>query len=256
MDKDETTTVDQPQDAGEQDALPANENTDAADNTQQVSDDTTNQPTEGGNEPVPEGEKKVEDKLASFAKGQGIENVSELSEREQKLLKVAYDNNAEFQRTRQKATELEKSVTTQSDEYAEQVAEQTGKDPELLKRLARVEVKETVRDFFDSNPQAKEIEKDLIAELKQRPHLVNDLEALYAVTKSRNEGKIKSEGAQEALNKLAQNQQAAVPTGNATNSNQMTGSKITPQNVDAMVAKMTPEEYQKRLPEINRALVG
>lgn len=206
-----TTTVETP-DAGAQVALPAEAVTQTADVQ------TTVEPSvesEGGQEPVPQ-----DDKLLSFAKGQGIDDISELSERELKLLKVAKDNQAEFQRNRQKATELEKNLVGQSDDIAEDVAQATGQDPELIKRLQRIEVKESVRDFWDSTPQAKQYEAQMIEILANKPHLAGDLESLYAaaLVKSGGIDAVKSQVKQETLRNLAQKQQATAPIGNATNS--------------------------------------
>lgn len=246
---DETTTDEQTVDTGAEQALPETQETTADSSNDVSSSESTN---EGAQEALPEADESA-DKLASFAKGQGIEDVSELSEREQKLLKVAYDNNAEFQRNRQKATELEKSLSTASDSYAEEVAGQTGQDPELLKRVQRVEVRDAVRDFWDSNPEARKLEKEMVQELQVRPHLAGDLEALYAVVSTKNPEAVRSQVKQDTLKNLANKQQASVPTGNATSST-ISSNKITPQNVDAMVSKMSIEEYQKRLPEIQAAL--
>lgn len=199
-------------------------------------------------------EPSEDEQLASWAEKKGLTLDSENTT---KAAKMAREAERAMHQKAQRASELEKSISTQSDEIAEQVADQTGQDPELLKRLQRVEVKESVRDFFDANPDAKAIETEMIAELAKRPHLAGDLEALYAVTKAGDMDAVKSQGKREALQNLAQTQQAAVPTGNATNGAAMSSSTtITPQNVDAMVGSMSAEEYKKRLPEINRALAG
>jgi hypothetical protein len=207
-----TTTVETP-DAGAPVALPAEEVTPTADATTTVE---PSEPSEGGQKPVPE----VDEKLLSFAKGQGIDDISELSERELKLLKVAKDNQAEFQRNRQKASELEKNLSHASDEIAEDVAIQTGQDPELIKRLQRIEVRDQVRDFWDSNPEAKKYESQMVELVQAKPHLAGDLEALYAtaLVKSGSLDAVKSQGKREALTNLAQKQQATAPVGNATNS--------------------------------------
>lgn len=199
--------------AGAQEALPAQEVTQPADSQPTVEPSDT---SEGGEKPVPE----VDEKLLSFAKGQGIEDVSELSERELKLLKVARDNQAEFQRNRQKATELEKNLSQASDDIAEDIAIQTGQDPELIKRLQRIEVRDQVRDFWDSNPDAKQYEAQMIEIVQAKPHLAGDLESLYAtaLVKSGSLDAVKSQGKREALESLAQKQQATAPIGNATNS--------------------------------------
>lgn len=207
-----TTTVETP-DAGAQEALPAEAATPTAEvqATVEPSDES-----QGGETPVPE----VDEKLQSFAKGQGIDDLSSLSDRELKLLKVARDNQAEFQRNRQKATELEKNLVSTSDDIAEDVAQATGQDPELIKRLQRIEVKESVRDFWDSNPQARALEPQMVEILAQKPHLAGDLESLYAaaLVKSGGIDAVKSQGKREALTNLAQKQQATAPIGNATNS--------------------------------------
>jgi hypothetical protein len=209
----EPTTTGETPETGAQDALPAQEVTQPAEVTTTVEPSV---PSEGGEKPVPE----VDDKLLSFAKGQGIEDVSELSERELKLLKVARDNQAEFQRNRQKATELEKNLSQVSDESAEDIAIQTGQDPELIKRLQRIEVRDQVRDFWDTNPDAKKYESQMIEILQAKPHLAGDLESLYAtaLVKSGSLDAVKSQGKREALESLAQKQQATAPIGNATNS--------------------------------------
>lgn len=208
-----TTTVD-PVETGADAALPVQDAPVAADAT------TTVEPSEsleGGVEaPVPE----VDDKLQRFAKGQGIDNISELSDREKALLKSAYDSKADRDRLSSKTSELEKSFVAQSDEAAEQIAESTGQDPETIKRLQRIEIKEAVRDFWDENPDARQYESEMIKLVAERPHLAGDLDALYAtaVVKSGGLDAVKSLGKREALTNLAQKQQATAPIGNATNS--------------------------------------
>lgn len=216
MAEDETTTTPEPVETGAAEvALPAEQTTSEADSSKTEVSQSTN---EGAEEALP----KEDDKLASFAKGQGIDDVSELSEREQKLLKMAHDNNAEFQRGRQKATELEKTMGQMGDESAVQVAQATGRDPEVLKALQNIQVKESIRDFFDENPEAKQYQADMAtiaveSGLSGSPEAI--LKASYALAVANNTGAIKSQGKQEALKKLAQTQQAAVPRGNATTPN-------------------------------------
>lgn len=222
----------------------------------------TTEPATESKEEVAEPEQKTESKeepsedeqLKTWAEKKGLTLDSDNAT---KAAKMAREAERAMHQKAQRASELEKSLSQTSDEIAEEVAENTGQDPELLKRVQRQEVKGAVRDFFDDNPDAKAIEAEMIAELQKRPHLAGDLEALYAVTKAGDLSAVKSQGGREALSKLAQKQQAAVPTGNATNGSAMAGSNtITPQNVNEMAAKMSPEEYRKRLPEINAAMAG
>lgn len=180
-------------------------------------------------------------KLASFAKGQGIENVSDLTPREMSLLKSAYDNKAEYERNRQKATELEKTMSTMSDETAQQVADATGQDPEVLKRLQRMEVKDAIRDFWDSNPDARKYQAEMSkiateSGLYGAPEAI--LKAAYAIAVANNQGVVKSQGKKEALESLAHKQQAAVPMGSATTSSLPKGKAFADLSIQEMEAKL------------------
>lgn len=216
---DEKTTTEAPVETGAETALPVQtENAPAAEATEtntaeqeqhQEGEQSSSLPTE-------------DEKLQKFAQSHGLELDSPNAI---KAAKMAMDNQAEFQRNRQKATELEKTLSTTSDQIAEEVAESTGQDPELLKRLQRVEVKEAVRDFWNTPDEHgsvpdKAYEPAMIKLLQDKPHLAGDLDSLYAtaVMKSGALTNAKSQGKREALESLAHKQQAAVPTGNATNS--------------------------------------
>ena len=212
--------------------------------------ETAEQSSEGA-EALPE----TDDKLQKFAASHGLELDSPSA---RKAAKMAMDNQAEFQRNRQKATQMEKTMTTMSDESAEQVAEATGQDPEVLKRLQRMEVRDSIRGFWEENPEARQYEAQM-AEIAVNSGLSGSPEAIlkasYAMALSGNTNAVKSQASRETLEKLAHQQQAAVPRGNATNG-ASTSAAITPQNVDRMVANMSVEEYRKRLPEINAAMAG
>lgn len=112
-----------------------------------------------------------------------------------------------------------------------------------------------VRDWFDANPDMKEHRDDLARIASERPWLTNldDVRAHYLASPDKLKS-MKTEGGREALTNLAQKQQQTPPSAGATNANSYATNKLTPQNVDSMVAKMSPEEYQKRLPEINAAM--
>lgn len=214
---DEQTITDAPVETGAQ-ALPV----ETAEQTPAAQDTVAEAPEQA--EAGETNDSAPDDKLASFAKGQGIEDISDLTPRERSLLKSAYDNKAEYERNRQKASELEKTIAGRSDEVAEEIAQSTGQDPELLKRLQRVEVKEAVRDFWNTPDDSgavpdKAYESKMIELVQAKPHLAGDLESLYAtaVLKSGKLATVKSEGKKEALQSLAHKQQAAVPAGNATN---------------------------------------
>lgn len=209
----------------------------------------------GAEEALPEEDAK----LQKFAKGQGIEDISQLSEREKSLLKSAYDSKVEYTQKRQKASELEKTMTTMSDDSAEQQAQVTGENPEVLKRLQRMEVKDSVRDFFDRNPDARPFEKEM-AKIAVESGLYGTPEAIlkasYAIAVSNNPDAVKSQGKREALESLAHKQNAAVPIGNAINGASMSTATITPQNVDQLVAQNSQEWFEKNYDAINKAMAG
>ena len=194
------------------------------------------------------------DDVTEFLKKKGIDASD--PEALKKVADMARNAEKAMHDKARKASELEKTLSTASDEYAEDVALETGQDPEVLKRLQRMEVKESVRDFWDNNQEAKAFEKEMIAELQTRPHLAGDLEALWAVVKSKNSDVIKSQGKKEALSSLAQKQQAAVPAGNAVQPNGMGATKITPQNVDQLVAQNDLDWFRANRDAINQAMSG
>lgn len=187
----------------------------------------------------PEGEEEKEaslpdkpddDKLRSFAKGLGIEDMSELSERELKLLKVAKDNQAEYQRNAQKASELEKSLTKSN---AEAIADATTHGEidtaELaLARVAALELQTSVNSFFNSNPDAKEHEQAMVKLVTDRPEVgllvrqgALSVPDLYALARGGDQSIVaeaEAKGGKQALQQLANKQVAKAVPGSATTS--------------------------------------
>lgn len=195
---------------------------------------------------------KADNSTEEWLKNKGIDPKS--PEAIEKVAEMARNAEKAMHEKANKASELEKAL----DEGITQEAVDTGFNDEERLDLVRIKTKLSVREFFDANPQAKPYEQAMITELRNKPHLAGDLESLYALAavKSGTLDEVKSQGKREALTDLAQRQQAAVPRGNAVNPSTTNSSAITPQNVDQMVARMSVEEYQKRLPEINRAMAG
>lgn len=213
---DDQTTTDVPvTDTGADTALP-----DQAEQTTAVTDDSdqsANEATTSEGEAdasVPE----TDDKLQRYAESHGIELDSPSAI---KAARIAMNNQAEYQRTRQKASQLEKSMVDSGDDYAEQVAQATGQDPELLKRVQRMEIRDSIRDFYDQVPTAREFddqikEKILSSGISGSPEAV--LKAAWAMVQADDADSLKSEGAKNALNNLASKQRAAAPTGSAVSS--------------------------------------
>lgn len=212
--------------------------------------EATEQPEQQAQQPS---EPSEDEELASWAENKGLELDSDNAI---KAAKMAREAERAMHKKAQQKSELEKSLTTTSDDIAEDVAQRTGQDPELLKRVQRVEIRDTVRDFYDAHPEAREREADIVAELQNRPHLAGDLEALYALVRSKNLDAVKSQGKREALETLAQKQQAAVPRGSAVRGDNMGSQAITPQNVDQLVSQNSVDWFRKNRDAINQAMAG
>ena len=203
-----------------------------------------------GNEPSEEDEQ-----LAKFASAKGLELDSENA---RKAAKMAMNAEKLMHSKGQKASELERTMSTMSDVSAEQVAEATGQNPEVLKRLQRMEVKDSIREFWDTHPGARELETEMAqiavnSGLYGAPEAI--LEASYAIALGKKTDAVKSQVKKETLQNLAHKQTAAVPRGNAVNA--VTASEaITPQNVDALVASHDLNWFRAHQAEINKAMAG
>lgn len=220
MADDTTTGEDVIVDAGADDAQPVN-NTD----TQTADETTTTEPSE-----TPTGDEAeetpdavlpaIDDKLQTYAKSQGIEDVSELSERELKLLKTAQTNQAEATRNYRRTNELEKATAVTADQVP---ADATPEQKDNI-RLRSLELKLEAQNWKQSNPDKAALEPAMVKLLTEDPNkklLVQEgllsYDDVYAMAKGSNDDSatVKSQGAQAALKSLASKQQAAVPAGNA-----------------------------------------
>jgi hypothetical protein len=158
----------------------------------------------------------------------------------------------------QRASELEKTMGQMSDTSAERVAEATGQDPELIKTVQRLQVKDSIRDFFETYPEARQYEAQM-AQIAESSGLYGTPEAIlrasYNAVLASSAATLKSQGKREGLESLAHKQQAAVPRGNAVNSG-ATSPAITPENVDALVGKNDLKWFESHRDEINAAMAG
>jgi len=238
-------------------AVPQLDDTESAEAVEQTTDtegeteEATSKPSQGSTQVVTE----EDEQLAKFAAAKGLELDSDNAK---KAAKMAMNAEKLMHNKANKASELERTMSTMSDESAEQVAQATGQNPEYLKRLQRMEVKDSIREFWDANPDARQYETEM-AQIAVESGLYGSPEAIlkasYAMAVANNSNSIKSQGKQEALQSLAQKQQAAVPRGNAVNSS-MTSNTITPQNVDRLVAQNSQDWFVKNYDAINKAMAG
>jgi len=179
-----------------------------------------------------------------------------------KLAKSAREAEKAMHRNAQQRSELEKAAKIAPEQIPQDAAPELHDNVRVRNLELRFEAQQWKmqnQDKLAYEPAMVEILSDPNKKvLVQEGYLTMD--DVYNMARGSNAGmesNLKSQGKKEALTSLAQKQQAATPRGNATNSAQMaSGSKITPQNVDQLVATMSSEEYRRRLPEINRALAG
>lgn len=209
-------------------------------------DKTTDEPSQEApqnDEPSSDDNSTVE-----WLKNKGVDPSS--PEALEKVAEMARNAEKQMHTKAQKASELEKAIDT----GITQEAEEQGLSSDERLDIVRIKTKLSVREFFESNPEAKQYEQAMIETLNEKPHLAGDLESLYAnaVVKS---GSLKSQGKKEALESLAHKQTAAVPTGNAVNQGAVSQT-ITPQNVDQLVAQNDLEWFKKNQQAINRAMAG
>lgn len=225
---------------------------DSVEPAEQPATDVTTQDAPESEEPTVE-EPTEDNSTAAWLAKKGVDPTS--PEAIEKVAEMARNAEKAMHSKAQKASELEKAI----DQGITEEAQAAGLTDDDRLEIARIKTKMSVRDFFDSNPDAKPFEQAMITELQSKPHLAGDLESLYAnaVFKSGSDPvqAAKSQGKREALTNLAQKQQAAVPRGNAVNSASNT-TAITPENVDELVGSHDHNWYMAHRNEINKAMAG
>lgn len=171
-----------------------------------------------------------------------------------KLAKMYADAEKKMHQATEKARELERTA------MAQVPLDYTG-DPNtdaLTQQVNTLLVQNNVRDFFQNNPEAREHESKMAEIVLERPHLKNDLDALYALAKTdpSRESELKQQGGRDALTNLAQKQQQIPPGANATNSGVFESQQINPQNVYDLVDKNDQAWFEKHHAEISKAMSG
>jgi hypothetical protein len=153
---------------------------------------------------------------------------------------------------------MQKTMDSLSDEAVDNYASVTGQDPEVLKRVQRIEVRDSVRSFFDAKPEARQYEAEM-AKIARESGLSGSPEAIlqasYAIAVANNPDGVRSQAKREALQSLASKQSAAVPGGSAT-TQASAPSKITKANVDQLIAQNGQDWFQKNYETINQVLAS
>ena len=174
---------------------------------------------QASDEPEAQAAPAVDDELQKFAKSQGLELDSPNAIKAAQALQKA---RSEATRNYQKASELEKA-TNITQEQIPQDAPQSTVD---AARIRNMELKMEVQSWKMSNQDKLALEPEMIKILADpnKKLLVQEgylsLDDVYKLARAEapdNSAAVKSEGKREALQSLAHKQQAAVPTGHATN---------------------------------------
>lgn len=162
---------------------------------------------------------QVDEQLQKFAQSQGIELDSPNAIKAAQALQKA---RSEATRNYQKASELEKATNITQ----EQLPADASQPQYDAARIRNMELKMEVQSWKMNNPDKVALEKEMVGILADpnKKLLVQEgylsLDDVYKLAKAEapdNSAAVRSEGKREALQSLAHKQQAAVPTGHATN---------------------------------------
>ena len=189
--------------------------------------------------------------LASFAKGQGITDLAELSAREISLLKMARDNKSAYDKTKQtqpKLDETSKNLATLGDDATDV--------QKLTAKVANMEFAATKNNFFTGKDAALEpVMAQIVADKRAQfgddyaRSLLQDLPTLYGLAqlqKPADTSAAAQAAREEERNSMNQSLAASGADAHATNSRPATPIKIT----DAWIEN----EYDSTNPE-HRALL-
>lgn len=170
--------------------------------------------------------------LAKFAKGQGINDLSELSEREISLLKMARDNKSALDKTKQSQPKLEETSTglaTLGDEATDV--------QRLAAKVANIEFKENKAKFLEGKdaslePVMAQIVADARVELGDDAarSLLGNLPFLYSLAEGRKPDDTSAaveEARREERSSMNQSLSAGASDAHATNSKPATPIKVT-----------------------------
>lgn len=171
-----------------------------------------------------------------------------------KLAKMYRDAEKRMHQATEKAREYNTAVMEQP------LIDYTGNETvdALAAQVNQLTIQNKVNSFWETNPEARTFEGKMAEIVVQRPHLQNDLDALYALARNdpTREADLKREGGREALTNLAQKQQAVPPNAASTNTQSYESAAITSQNVYELVDKNSQEWFEKNHAAINKAISG
>lgn len=210
-------------------------------------------PAEQPAPPEPQAQANDTEDLNKFATAKGYDP-EKLSDGERKALDMARNAEKRMHEATEKARELETTAVGQVPvEYTGNTQVDT-----LAKSVNTLLIQNNVRDFFSNNPEARQYEPKMAEIVTARPHLQNDLDALYALARTDPsvEADIKAQGGKEALTALAQKQSQIPPGAGATNSGVYETSAITPGNVFDQIDKHDQAWFEANHEAISKAISG
>ncbi len=188
--------------------------------------------------------------LTKWAQAKGLELTTET---EIKMAKMARESEKAMHSAKSDKSVLQEEAMKTNDSA----------DP-IAEKLASLEAKVAISDFYNANPDARAYDEKMGEALAEDPALLEyvrstgNISAVYGIVKSQDSAKeaesFKKEGGREALTQLASKQQAAAVKGSAVNSAPSSSEKITPQNVDALIGKNGQQWYMAHRDEINKVM--
>lgn len=239
-------------------AIPVPEDTEPSTQAvEEVKDEPSEQTQEeatGATTALPE----ADDKLQKFASSHGLELDSPNAI---KAAKIAMDNQADFHRERQSASELEKIAKITPDQVPEDFTPEQNSNV----RIRNIELTNEAMRWKQDNPEKVQYEAamaDILVNDPGKRLMVQEgylsLDDVYNIARgsSSSDVDLKAQGAKQALETLRDNQQAATPRGAAVSGMPNQSDKITPQNVDSLVGQHDLKWYEAHRDEINRAMAG
>lgn len=189
--------------------------------------------------------------LASFAKGQGINDLSELSDRERSLLKMARDNKSALDKTKQTQPKLEETSTQLAT-----LGDDATDVQKLAAKVANMEYKDKKSAFMAGKDTTLEpVMAQIVAEKRAElgddyaRMLLNDLPTLYALASSQKPAD--TSAAVEAAKRDERTSMNQSLTASAGGANATTSKPATPIKV---TSEWIRNEYNPANPE-HRALV-
>ena len=188
--------------------------------------------------------------LTKFAKGQGINDLSELSEREISLLKMARDNKSAYDKTKQNQPKLEETSTQLAT-----LGDDATDIQKLAAKVANMEYKEKKTAFMQGKDVSLEPVMARIVSEKRAEYgddyaraLLNDLPTLYSLASSQS---VDTSAAVEAARREERSSMNQSLTASAGGANATTSKPAAPIKV---TSEWIRNEYNPNNPE-HRALV-